>query len=36
MMRGKEELINPLGVLCHDQELGAFIFSKIVRKFTLP
>jgi hypothetical protein len=25
---GKEKLINPLGVLCHEQELGAFIFSK--------
>ena len=26
--KGKEKLINPLGVLCHEQELGAFIFSR--------
>ena len=26
--KGEETLINPLGVLCHEQEIGAFTFSK--------
>lgn len=26
--KGKEKLINPLGILCHEQEMGAFIFSR--------
>jgi len=30
--KGKETLINPLGIVCHEHELGSFIFSKALNE----